>query len=261
MCWDWCCGCDEETIHKIKLYSFAAVLWAATFAVGCAFILYAPLAWYDQRAKHRWHEKRCRVDGWYLTNDNPNRRFLAEEDDTTNPEMHSSRRRRVLKRRFLSEDGDDNTDEDAHTYYAVLQVTVLTDGGAEDYRTTAAKFPSWASGVGAGTLHGWDRKKPAKRWAKSFDVDGTYTCWRRSSDKSTVAISNPGYHYRWQVALGATAMALSAGPILALFGLMVGMYYVLVVKPRRWHRREARRVATLRAEGDARLDTVETHLV
>mmetsp|Transcript_13654 Transcript_13654/g.43117 ORF Transcript_13654/g.43117 Transcript_13654/m.43117 type:complete len:233 (+) Transcript_13654:68-766(+) len=221
MCEDFsCCGCDDETWFKIKLYATVALVWVGIFVLGCVYIVYAPLALYDERAKHWWKDDPCRVDGYYITKDDPNRRRLSE----------------------------------ATTFYAVVQVTMNPDDN-DSYAALAEKFPSWATGTGGDTLHGWDSKKDAKRWAKSFDVNGVYTCWRQPGNKGTVALANPGYHYYWQVAIGAAALSVTGAPILGLFLLFVVMYFVLVVKPQRAHRAEARRLAKRRAEGDARLET------
>mmetsp|Transcript_3870 Transcript_3870/g.5923 ORF Transcript_3870/g.5923 Transcript_3870/m.5923 type:complete len:236 (-) Transcript_3870:288-995(-) len=223
-----CFGCDDETWYKIKLYTGLGLLWVGTFVLGCIYILYVPLAWYDKRAKGWWNNRPCTVEGYYITNDDPNRRRLSS--------------------------GDDSTDDGDIYYYAVLQVEVNPDDDDESYHTTAVKFPSWASGTGSSTLHGWDNKKDAKHWAKGFNKDAYYTCWKHPGSKSSVAISNPGYHYNWQVGIGIAALTLTAAPILGLVVFAAVMYYILVIKPQRAHRREAMRIGKKQAQGDSRLE-------
>lgn len=219
-----CFGCDDETWFKIKVYTGLAVTWVAVFILGCVYIVYTPLALYDARAKGWWKSKTCRITGYYITRTDPNRRRRLKESDSEKP------------------------------YYAVLQVAVNPDDN-DSYSTAAVRYPSWATGTGADSLHGWGSKKDAKRWAKHYKTNKEYTCWRRPGDKGTMAVSNPGYHYRWQIAIGATALSLTAAPIIGLFLLALVMYYVLVIKPQRAHRAEARRLAKVRAEGDTRLNT------
>lgn len=259
------CGMDKETWYKVKLYTFLGVMWAGVLVVGCIYILYAPLAYYDESAKGYWKKRHCLVASSYISTTDPSRRLLAHPDggapawsEREWPVAYAEEARRRL----------DDADDSSLTYYAVLQVTVyptrcsnaaLDDDGCvnsdKSYITNAVKFPSWASGAGGSSLHGWEKKSDAKNWAKGFETGAFYTCWKRPSDKGTVAISNPGYHYDWEIAIGMTALALTAAPIGAGILLCFVMYYILVIKPQRVHRAEAKRLAKLRARGSKTLKT------
>ncbi|KAJ1456356.1 hypothetical protein M885DRAFT_517862 [Pelagophyceae sp. CCMP2097] len=242
-----CFHCDAETWYRVKLFGLIGLVWSGLFALGCVYVRYAVPAHYDANAKHSWNKKTCHVNSYSISTIDPNRRLEALPAAGSSAEAP----------RRLS---DDDADDGSMTYYAVLQVTVspcpdgLDADKCHEYDTAAVKYPSWAAGSGGSSLHGWVSKRNAKKWAKQYVADTDYTCWKMPGDKRTVSIQNPGYHYRWQVALGAGAMAATAAPIAGVVLGMLYMYYVLAIKPGRKHRAEALRMSRLRSKGDSRLN-------